>query len=135
MKPEEYLTRTRHISIRRRQLQILLDQEEAAGRGGKSWQLAATLRQELRRLDDVKQDVLEVIALVPDATQRNILLGYYVQDKTWEKVAESVNYCYAHTVHRLHKKALENVSQILEQREREPLPLPGQSSGGNENTH
>ena len=54
-----------------------------------------------------------MIARVPDSRYRELLLGYYVEELTWEEVAVAMHYSYSQVVQELHPRALEAISKIL----------------------
>jgi DNA-directed RNA polymerase specialized sigma24 family protein len=51
---------------------------------------------------------------VESATLRRLLIKRYIQNLTWEKIAEQLNYSYKHVVHILHPKALSAIKRVLE---------------------
>lgn len=44
---------------------------------------------------------------------RTLLYERYINGKTWEQVAVSMNYSYVHVVHNLHPKALKTVQDLI----------------------
>lgn len=48
-----------------------------------------------------------------DATEAKLLYSRYMQGKTWEQVAESVNFTERHA-HRVHERALQHFEDVME---------------------
>lgn len=71
-----------------------------------------------KRIDElvgIKEEIQEVIALVPNTMQRAVLIGRYLNFKSWEQIAYELNYSYQR-VFQVHKKALQEVSTLLNSR-------------------
>ena len=63
------------------------------------------IEERIRELNGYRQRMLESISKVESTTYRSLLIAYYINCKTWEQVAEDMNYS-LRTIHRLHGKAL-----------------------------
>lgn len=63
------------------------------------------IEERIRELNGYRQRMLEIINRVENTTYRSLLIAYYINCKTWEQVAEDMNYS-LRTIHRLHGKAL-----------------------------
>ena len=61
-----------------------------------------------------KNEILQTVNQVESATLRRLLIKRYIQNLTWEKIAEQLNYSYKHVVHILHPKALSAIKRVLE---------------------
>lgn len=125
--------------LRARRLQARIDRLEEARRG--AWERATSTTQrvssdpvahsgisrkaegtadligaidaERRRLDAIKAEIVAVTAQINDNTLAALILGYYVNGKTWEQVCVDISYSYQHTVHKLHPAALAAVDEIV----------------------
>ena len=60
------------------------------------------------KLLEIKQEIIEAVNEVEDSTYRTLLLAYYVNCKTWEQVAEELNYN-LRWIYRLHGRALQAI--------------------------
>lgn len=68
-----------------------------------------------RRIDDlyaVKAEIIDVISLVGNNTQRALLINRYVLFKTWEQIAVDMNYSYQ-GVMKLHRIAFQSIKELL----------------------
>ena len=87
------------------------------GKGGDVFaryvQYTAMLDEKISELYDLQKEVTCAIARIPDRRYRELLLGYYVEGLTWEKVAVEMNYSYSQVVQELHPRALAAISQII----------------------
>ena len=63
---------------------------------------------EIDRLVDLRQEIMTVIAVVPDPAQRELLERRYIQLQSLERIAVEMNYSYVH-VKRLHGWALQRI--------------------------
>ena len=61
----------------------------------------------------MKAETLETIMKLQDRRQRMVLMGYFIEMKTWEQVAVDLNYSYMH-ITRIHGYALKEVQKVLE---------------------
>ena len=61
----------------------------------------------------VKREILITVAQVSDARFRTLLELRYISFYSWEKIAEEMSYT-PRQIHRLHKKALDKVENIIE---------------------
>lgn len=61
---------------------------------------------------ELKAEILETISKLKDRRQRLVLTEYYLNMKTWEKVAVDLNYSYMH-VTRIHGYALKEIEKIM----------------------
>lgn len=68
------------------------------------------------RIDElykIKQEILAAIHSVDDAVLRTLLIKRYIQNKTWECIADEMHYSYVHVVHNLHPQALTAVGKFV----------------------
>lgn len=59
----------------------------------------------INRLVELKIAIIKTIRCIPDIRYRKLLTKYYVEGKSWEQVAEEMNYGIRH-IHKLHGNAL-----------------------------
>lgn len=71
--------------------------------------LNGLINEKIDELVATKQEILKAIWGVQDTTYRTLLTERYINFKTWEQIAVSLNYCYRHVVKELHPKALSAV--------------------------
>ena len=64
------------------------------------------IRQRLEELYQVKEEIFRAICQVEDGTLRTLLIGRYINGKTWEQIAVDMCYSYSQTVKYLHPRAL-----------------------------
>lgn len=69
------------------------------------------INEEIDRLVDLKCQIREIIAAVPDSIQRTILERHYLLGESWEVIAEKVGYSTRH-ITRLHNMAIEKLEGI-----------------------
>lgn len=68
-------------------------------------ELNALLNQEIDAYVEKRQEITQAIRTVEDLTLQTLLEYRYLNGKTWEEIAERMNY--GHTqIHRLHNKAI-----------------------------
>lgn len=68
-----------------------------------------------KRIDefvDLKAEVTAKIDAVPDTDCRLLLMLRYLNFKTWEEIAEEMNYSYQ-WVHKIHNKALKSLQKFI----------------------
>lgn len=78
-------------------------------------ELESSVDQKVDKLIALKAEILETISQLKDNRQQMVLIGYYLNMKTWEQVAVEMNYSYQHTM-RIHGYALREVEKILNQK-------------------
>lgn len=59
----------------------------------------------------IKQEISDAIYKVESSTYRTLLVKRYIQFKTWETIADEMNYD-VRWIHRLHGRALNKVGEI-----------------------
>ena len=69
------------------------------------------LSTQIRMLCEIKAEITDAICLVQDSTLRSLLTERYLNLKTWEAIAECMNYSYMQ-ICRLHTKALDLIEEI-----------------------
>ena len=69
---------------------------------------------ELEMLEATEREVTRTIDAVKDRTLRTLLYERYINGKTWEQIAVTMNYSYQHIVHFLHPRSLEAVKHLIE---------------------
>lgn len=67
----------------------------------------------IAELYSVKAETIEAISRVKDNNLAELLMLYYVNGDTWERVAAEMAYSYSHVVHVLHPRALAAVEDVL----------------------
>ena len=65
----------------------------------------------IEELEKQKEEIYNIIHSIDNPTCKQILLKRYVQGKKWEEIELEMNYAPQH-IHRLHKKAVEEVHKI-----------------------
>lgn len=69
---------------------------------------------QIEKLEQTRAEILQVIGQVEDNTLATLLTEYYINDKTWEKIAEEQHYSFRQIM-RLHAKALQQIQSIIGQ--------------------
>ena len=59
----------------------------------------------------IKQEILKAVSAVDNSTYRALLIERYINFKTWEQIADYMNYSRMH-VTRLHGRALQKVKML-----------------------
>ena len=80
---------------------------------------AARLTDAERRIDDQLRDILSLIDGLSDERYRAVLLLRYIRCESWVKISMEMDYQEAQ-IYRLHGKALKELNEILETREKQP---------------
>lgn len=62
----------------------------------------------VKELYKIKQEILQAINQVDNATYRTLLISRYINFKTWEQIAVDMNFC-LRQVFRIHGKALTKI--------------------------
>lgn len=68
-----------------------------------------------RRIDQlvsIKEEIHDLIAMIPDNTQRLVLTSRYINFYTWEQIAVNMNYS-RQGVLKIHSSALKSAEKIL----------------------
>lgn len=63
------------------------------------------------KLYKIKQEILKAVSAVDNSTYRALLIERYINFKTWEQIADYMNYSRMH-VTRLHGRALQKVKML-----------------------
>lgn len=79
-------------------------------------QYSAELEQRISELEDYQSEMLKLINNIPNSTYRTLLIEYYINCKSWERVEQDMNYSYVHIVHRLHPQALNEINKYYSER-------------------
>ena len=75
--------------------------------------MQAVINAEIDRLVDLKEEARTKINQLKDTRYVSLLTDYYINCKTWEQVAEDMEYDWR-WVYRLHGRALQSFSKIFE---------------------
>ena len=75
--------------------------------------MQAVINAEIDRLVDLKEEARTKINQLKDTRYVSLLTDYYINCKTWEQVAEDMEYD-LRWVYRLHSRALQSFSKIFE---------------------
>ena len=75
--------------------------------------MQAVINAEIDRLVDLKEEARTKINQLKDTRYVSLLTDYYINCKTWEQVAEDMEYD-LRWVYRLHGRALQSFSKIFE---------------------
>ena len=70
---------------------------------------AQRIEARVEALYQVKREILEAVEGVDDAISRILLFKRYIQFKTWEQVAQEMNYNYYHVIKNMQYRALQMV--------------------------
>lgn len=68
-------------------------------------EMSKQVYEKVDELIDRKREALKWIQQLPDAAQRNVLIGRYINSATWEEVSEQVGYSVSH-LYKIHGEAL-----------------------------
>ena len=71
------------------------------------------IEEQIDRLYLVKKEIDNAIESVPDAKLKRLLKLRYIDFKTWEKIAESLDFADVRWVYILHGRALKEIKKIL----------------------
>ena len=135
MKSKEYLNRIRYsdrlISSKFRQIKNLEDMAtkitmdlstervQSSGGDDKISSLVANIvdlqneiTRDIKKLINLKRDVVHKINSLPDASHRMVLTLRYLEFKQWEQIAVEMEYSYQ-WVHRIHGRALQEFEKLL----------------------
>lgn len=74
-------------------------------------EVSLAVDQQIKKLEQVRAEILQVIGKVEDNTLATLLTEYYVNDKTWEEVAVQMQYSWRQVM-RLHGQALCKIRTI-----------------------
>lgn len=74
----------------------------------------ADINRRIDELVDLKKDSANLIKNIPDLTQQTVLIGRYVNQKSWVLLSAEMNYC-DRTLLRIHGKALLAFYEIMPQ--------------------
>lgn len=69
---------------------------------------------QIEKLEQTRAEILQGIRQLEDNTLSTLLTEYYINDKTWEKIAEEQHYSFRQIM-RLHAKALQQIQSIIGQ--------------------
>ena len=72
------------------------------------WELQEKINAEIDKLIDLKEQMREVIAAVPDTDERMVLRYRYIHNLTWEQIGNELN-ADKSTIRRWHGSALTHV--------------------------
>ena len=62
---------------------------------------------------NIKRETIRAIEKVSDSTMRTLLLQRFINYKTWEQVAEYMNYSYSNVVHNMYPDAVNMMTEVL----------------------
>lgn len=74
--------------------------------------LQAKINEEVDQLVELKEQARTLIHMLTDERYKTVLTEYYLNHKTWEQVADCMNYD-LRWVYRIHGKALKEFSKVL----------------------
>ena len=61
----------------------------------------------IRESVQLRADIVEAICRVKSTVLSTLLIEKYLNDKTWEKISETLGFARYHVEHRLHQEALD----------------------------
>lgn len=73
--------------------------------------LETEINNEIDKLVEIKLQIRELTASLPDGIQRTIIERHYILNEPWEKISEKIGYSRRH-VTRLHDKAIETLEKM-----------------------
>lgn len=76
-------------------------------------EVSLAVDRQIEELERTCAEILQVIRRLEDNTLSTLLTEYYINDKTWEKIAEEQHYSFRQIM-RLHAKALQQIQSIIE---------------------
>lgn len=76
-------------------------------------EMSKQVDEKVDELIDRKREALRWIQRLPDAAQRNVLIGRYINSATWEEVSEQIGYSESH-LYKIHGEALYALEKIVE---------------------
>lgn len=79
-------------------------------------ELDVELKNALKRLNDDKIEITDLISRLPDVNQQMVVTERYVDIKTWEQIAQEMNTS-VRIVQKIHGKALPLLERLIEERE------------------
>lgn len=77
-------------------------------------EVSLAVDRQIEELERTRAEILQVIRQLKDNTLSTLLTEYYINDKTWEKIAEEQHYSFRQIM-RLHAKALQQIQSIIGQ--------------------
>lgn len=77
-------------------------------------EVSLAVDRQIEELEQTRAEILQVIRQLEDNTLSTLLTEYYINDKTWEKIAEEQHYSFRQIM-RLHAKALQQIQSIIGQ--------------------
>ena len=84
------------------------DMPKSPNRGGSRIDLEDKLKEDIERLINLKQEIMEVIRAVPNIEYQTLLEKRYLCFNTWEQISVDMNYSIQH-IHRMHSSALKEI--------------------------
>ncbi len=113
MTAKEWLSRGQKLDFRINLLKELKQSAQAKKAGSNTAGLIAELDKEIGELENIKAEITDAINQVSDKTLRSLLTDYYLNDLTFEEVADRIGYTRRH-VTRLHNRALSLIQPIAD---------------------
>ena len=77
-------------------------------------EVSLAVDRQIEELERTRAEILQVIRQLEDNTLSTLLTEYYINDKTWEMIAEEQHYSFRQIM-RLHAKALQQIQSIIGQ--------------------
>lgn len=77
-------------------------------------EVSLAVDRQIEELERTRAEILQGIRQLEDNTLSTLLTEYYINDKTWEKIAEEQHYSFRQIM-RLHAKALQQIQSIIGQ--------------------
>ena len=71
-----------------------------------------SLKNDMNKIIELKTRTMQIIDKIDIPEYKSLLIHRYICDKTWEEIAEAMDYSYVHVVNRLHPRALARVNKI-----------------------
>jgi|GEM_PF-738105 len=74
--------------------------------------VSGMLEEQIAQLEHIQTEILQVISQIEDNVLSAALTEYYINDRTWEEIAEYLGYAVRHMT-RLHRRGLEKIIPLL----------------------
>lgn len=71
------------------------------------------IEEQRKRLDEVRAEIIQVIGAIDDNVVATALMEYYVNDKSWGRIAKEQHYSYSYLTKDVHNKGLRIVGNTL----------------------
>lgn len=74
---------------------------------------SAVVEEQIDKLNEIRAEILQVIGRIDNNTVATALTDYYINGKSWGRIAREQNYSYSYLTKDIHNKGLQIVENIL----------------------